>query len=126
MHVSYFMHIFTVSIVLPAECDNLLLFLNGNLHNQTEFLLPPRIRNRKIRCECSDQTQVVQWYFYDGKKVPPSSQVYSKPKKRELEGSILYIPKATPSQDYVGGYRCTNDGGNASINIVVKGNVKLL
>ena len=121
------MHTSIVSIVLPAECNNLLLFLNGKPHDQTEFLFPPNNnKNRKIRCVCSDQTQTVQWYFYDGRAVPPqlnSLQVYSRAKVEELEGSVLHIAKATPSQDYVGGYRCASDMSNASISIVVKGNV---
>ena len=121
------MHTSIVSIVLPAECNNLLLFLNGKPHDQTEFLLPSNNnKNRNIRCVCSDKMQTVQWYFYDGNEVPPqsnSSQVYSRAKVEELEGSVLHIAKATRSQDYVGGYRCVSDMSNANISIVVKGNV---
>ena len=42
-----------VSSVLPAECDNLLLFIGGESYNQREFLYPPGVR-RKIWCGCSD------------------------------------------------------------------------
>ena len=114
-----------VCIVLSAECDNLLLILDKKSQNQTEFLILPGVKNTRIRCECSDQTvtETFQWYFHDGNEVPPQAhvnknlQVHSR-----ARGSLLFIPMATPSQEYVGGYRCASDGSNASINIVVKGN----
>ena len=114
-----------VSSVLPAECDNLILFRNGDPHNQTEFLFPPGVR-RKIWCGCSDETQTVKWFFNDGTEVPPQANklpVYSKVRMRAKEGSNLLISKEAPPLGYVGAYRCTSDGSKASINIVVKGMV---
>ena len=117
-----------VSSVLPAECDNLLLALNGDDrdYNQTEFSLPPRERKRKIKCGCSDLTQMVKWYFNNGTEVPPQAdksqvQVYSETRMREKEGSNLFIPKEASPLEYVGVYRCESDGSNTSITIVVKG-----
>ena len=118
--------------MFPAECDTLLLALNGADHNQTEFLLPPRPREkqRKIRCQCSDLTQTVKWFFNNGTEVPPQVkksqvqlQVYSRARMRakEEQDSLLVISKEASPFEYVGGYRCESDGSNASINIVVKG-----
>ena len=127
-HISYLYDIFCifllVSSVLPAECDNLLLALNGKNYSQTEFLIPPNDRQRKIRCGCSDLTHTVKWFFNDGTEVPPlvgksQTQVYSKAKAKD--GNVLFIPKEVSPLEYVGGYRCESDGSDASINIVVKG-----
>ena len=129
-HISYLYDIFCifllVSSVLPAECDNLLLALNGDVYNQTEFLIPPNVRNRKIRCGCSDSTHTVKWFFNNGTEVPPlenksQTQVYSKVRAKAKEGSNLLIPRDASPLEYVGGYRCESDGSNASTNIVVKG-----
>ena len=133
-HISYrylydiFCIFLLVSSVLPAECDNLLLALNGVDYNQTEFLIPPNVRQRKIRCGCSDSTHTVKWFFNNGTEVPPlenksQTRVYSRVRAKAKEGSSLLIPREVSPLEYVGGYRCESDGStsNASINIVVKG-----
>ena len=110
--------------MLPAECDNLLLFVGGEFYNQTEFLYPPGVR-RKIQCGCSDETQTVKWFFNDGTEVPPqadkSQAVHFKVRTKAKEGTNLLISKEAPALEYVGGYRCESDSGSASINIVIKG-----
>lgn len=109
--------------MLAAECDNLLLLLNGEPNNQTDLFLSPGVK-RKIRCGCSDETQRVKWFFNNGTEVPPradKSQVYSKVRTKETEGSNLFILREAPPLEYVGGYRCESDSSSASINIVIKG-----
>ena len=125
-HLYDMLYFILVPSVFPAECDNLLLFLNGDPYNQTEFLLPPGVKQRKFRCGCSDETQTVKWFFNNGTEVTPKahkSQVYSKVRDPPKQGSNLQISKEAPPLRYVGAYRCTSDGSNASINIVVKGMV---
>lgn len=111
--------------MLAAECDNLLLVLNGEPNNQTDLFLSPGVR-RKIRCGCSDETQRVKWFFNNDTEVPPQAdksqlQVYSKVRVKAKEGSNLFIPREAPPLEYVGGYRCESDSSSARINIVIKG-----
>ena len=116
-----------------AECDHLVLALNGDPYNETEFLISSQSkklkRNVKIRCECDDKTQPIRWLWNSGGEVLPqddekSREIFARVKDPPSDGTVLFIQKGTTPFKYVGAYRCTNTGINkTSIDIVVTGDL---
>ena len=122
----------TVSSVCAANCDKLVLRLNGGATKKTEFSLPEK-QNTKIRCYCADKTQVVKWYYNSSRiEVPPqdtqgNEQVFTRERDDPLDGTILTISRDASPLDYAGAYRCqsidVNNKTSINITIVVKGNL---
>ena len=118
-----------------VECDRLVLALNGESYNETEFLISseskkPR-KNVKIKCECEDNTQPIRWLWNSGDEIPPqndekSRQIFARERDPPSDGNVLFIQKTTTPFKYVGAYRCTNNDtgiNRTSIDIVVTGDL---
>ena len=125
-----------VSSVHAANCDELVLRLNGRTTKKTEFSLSEKREFTKIRCNCEDETQVVKWYYNNSTSEVPAQdiqrteQVFTTERKDPLTGTILWITRDASPDKYAGAYRCQSiDISNrtsitiTSITIVVKGNL---
>ena len=111
-----------------AECDSLVLEVNGESTNETEFTVLPQRKNLRIRCQCADKTQPIGWFFSGGIEVPPQGdgiQIHTRKKTNRIDGNTntLWIPRDTSPLEYVGVYRCTSTSSQTSINIVVTGDL---
>ena len=120
-----------VSSVRAANCDKLVLRLNGKTTKKTEFSLSEKHSYTKIRCNCDDETQIVKWYYNNGtSEVPPqdiqgNEQVFTRERDDPLTGTVLRISRDASPLEYAGAYRCQsidiNNKTSINITIVVKG-----
>ena len=106
-----------------AQCGSFALERNGKSTNETEFTVPRKGQNLRIKCQCANKTQPVRWFFSNGTEVPSqdddkSKQVYSREKN---SFNVLWIHDGTSPLEYVGVYRCMSN--KTSINIVVTGDL---
>lgn len=106
-----------------AQCGNLTLKLNSGVKSEGKFLLSSE-KPTRIQCKCADGLQAAQWVFHNGTEVLPRDTYESGTHFRiKNKGTILTIPRTTPSFESVGVYRCksTSNTSNASIDVIVTG-----
>jgi len=133
------MYVFIFHIVVPnvhpAGCDNFLLayseqkgrkLLNSvnttvNSGGETVIsILSVDTHNPRIECTCTqNESQNTMWLYNDGTKLPPRDGNAPPQIHHRQGGILLYIPKGTPSLNYVGIYRCASM--NDSIRVILKG-----
>ena len=106
-----------------AECDSLVLAVNGKSTKETEFTVLPKPRNLRIRCQCADRTQPVGWFFSSGIEVQDDDRSKHIHTREKPDSNTLWIASETSPLEYVGVYRCTSTSNKTSINIVVTGDL---
>ena len=106
-----------------AECDSLVLEVNGKSTKETEFTVSPKRKNLRIRCQCADKTQPVGWFFSSGIEVQDDDRSKHIHTREKPNTNTLWIASNTSSLEYVGVYRCTSTSSQTSINIVVTGDL---
>ena len=120
-----------VPSVYPAGCDNFVLThdyehkdkgkvtVEINNGNETVISILPNTQNTRIWCTCAQKDlQNTKWLFSNGTEVSSKSGNNRRIHYR-MGGTVLFIPKSTPSLEYVGVYRCTSM--NDSIRVILKG-----